>query len=65
MFMSLIHTAELHEANVFDYLLSIMRHGDAVAKNPEKWLPWNYTETLARLKSSLQPSIEQAPAPVN
>jgi hypothetical protein len=56
MYMSLIHTAELQGVNVFEYLLAIMRHPDAVAKNPGQWLPWNYTETVACLTSSIEQS---------
>ena len=47
MYMSLIHTAELHGANVFEYLVALMRNADRVVNNPEQWMPWNYTEALA------------------
>jgi transposase len=49
MFTSLIHTAELHRENPFDYLTALQRHARAVADNPAQWLPWNYRATLARL----------------
>ena len=54
-FMSLIHTAELAGVNVFDYLLVLFRHPREVAAGPQKWLPWNFEETLAGLASSTGP----------
>ncbi len=48
-FMSLIHTAELHRQEPFDYLLALLRHEAAVALDPAAWMPWNYTAALARL----------------
>jgi hypothetical protein len=45
--MSLIYTCQLNEVNPFDYLTELQRHADAVAANPECWLPWNYRATLA------------------
>jgi hypothetical protein len=49
LFMSLIHTAELHHMEPFDYLVTLLRHEAAVALDPPAWMPWNYTATLARL----------------
>jgi hypothetical protein len=57
LFMSLLHTAELNEANPFDYLLQLQRHHEEVARGPGEWMPWNYKETLAR------PSPGPGPAP--
>jgi len=48
IFMSLIHTAELNRQNPFDYLVALQRHAAEVAAEPSNWMPWNYTETLAR-----------------
>jgi hypothetical protein len=45
VFMSLIYTCQLNEANPFDYLTVLQQHADAVAANPERWLPWNYRAT--------------------
>jgi hypothetical protein len=45
--MSLIHTAELHQVEPFDYLVALQRHAAAVALDPAAWMPWNYTATLA------------------
>jgi len=50
-FMSLIHTAELHQVEPFDYLVALLRHAAAVALDPAAWMPWNYTAALARLAS--------------
>ena len=47
--MSLIHTAELHHVEPFDYLVTLLRHEAAVALDPAAWMPWNYAATLARL----------------
>jgi transposase len=55
MFMSLIHTAELNGANPFDYLVALMRHPIEVAKQPSRWLPWNYRATLAELTTPAGP----------
>ena len=51
LFMSLIHTAELHQVESFDYLVALLRHAAAVALEPAAWMPWNYTAALARLAS--------------
>jgi transposase len=50
--MSLIHTAELCEANPFDYLVALQRNADAVESDPAAWMPWNFTEALDRLAGS-------------
>lgn len=51
MFTSLIHTAELHGENPFEYLTAVLRHSTAVALQPGDWLPWTYRATLARIQS--------------
>jgi hypothetical protein len=43
LFMSLIHTCELADANPFDYLTQLQRHAGELAANPSAWMPWNYT----------------------
>jgi len=43
LFMSLIHTCELCEANPFDYLTAVQKHA---ARTPAQWMPWNYSEML-------------------
>jgi transposase len=49
LFMSLIHTCQLCEANSFDYLVELQRHARELAACPAEWMPWNYRETLARI----------------
>ena len=46
LFMSLIHTCQLCDANSFDYLTELQRHAQEVASKPAEWMPWNYHETL-------------------
>ena len=55
VFMSLIHTAELNQANAFTYLVALLKHHQAVAKAPGEWLPWNYQATLAKLTAGPGP----------
>jgi transposase len=42
LYMSLIHTCELNQANSFDYLTGLQRHAEQVQQNPAAWMPWNY-----------------------
>lgn len=49
VYMTLIHTAELHGANPSDYLTALLRHSKAVAEKPADWMPWNYRRTLGAL----------------
>jgi transposase len=49
VFMSLIHTCELAKANPFDYLTQLDRHAAAADANPQRWMPWNYRETLEEI----------------
>jgi hypothetical protein len=49
IYMSLIHTTDLHGKNPFDYLTALQRHHKAVAEKPADWLPWNYQSTMERL----------------
>src|SRR5271155_3882982 len=49
LFMSLIHTCELSDANPFDYLTQLQRHAHELVGDPSEWMPWNYRETLAQI----------------
>jgi hypothetical protein len=40
--MSLIQSCALAQANVFDYLVTLMRNARLVRARPSQWLPWNY-----------------------
>jgi hypothetical protein len=50
LFLSIIETALLNDANVFDYLTEIQLHAKAVRENPKDWMPWNYNLTIMRLE---------------
>ncbi len=51
LFMTLIHTAELHQIEPFHYLVSLLRHSTKGALDPAAWMPWYYTEALARAEA--------------
>jgi len=63
MYMSLIHTAELNGVNAFDYLTQLMRHPEEVRRAPGQWLPWNYQQTLERLRQAERDALPPAPQP--
>ena len=46
LFMSLIYTCELNQADPFDYLTQLQHHSDELAADPELWMPWNYRAAL-------------------
>jgi len=46
VFMSLIHTCSLAKINPFDYLTALQEHHTLVRKNPQDWMPCNYTKAL-------------------
>ena len=46
LFMSLIYTCQLNQANPFDYLTQLQRHAYQVAASPEVWIPWNYRAAM-------------------
>ena len=39
-------TCQLNEANPFDYLTQLQRHGDQLAASPLHWMSRNYHEAL-------------------
>jgi len=47
LFMTLIHTCQLCDANSFQYLIELQRHARELAVNPAGWMPWNYRDALA------------------
>ena len=51
LFMSLIHTCELNGVNSFRYLTELQRHAADVKQTPGDWMPWNYSATLAGVRS--------------
>jgi len=46
LFMSLIHTCSLCKANPFNYLKTLQENSSLIARDPGKWMPWNYREML-------------------
>jgi transposase len=50
IYMSLIYTCTLSGANPVDYLTELERHAAELAKDPGRWLPWTYKESLAPLE---------------
>jgi transposase len=49
LFMSLIHTCQLSEVNAFAYLTVLQQNADHLAREPGRWMPWNYAQTLATI----------------
>jgi transposase len=47
LFMSLIHSCQLCDANSFEYLIELQRHARELPANPAEWMPWNYRDALA------------------
>jgi transposase len=52
LYMSLIYTCELNDANPFDYLNALLRHPVAVAAAPQSWLPWNYRDNISTMSAA-------------
>jgi len=52
LFMSLIYTCQLSDVNPFDYLTALLRNADRLAREPAKWMPWNYAQKLANFASA-------------
>ena len=48
VYMSMIHTCDLNGADPFDYLTQLQRHAKEVRAHPERWMPWNYLQTIPR-----------------
>jgi len=48
LFMTLIHTCQLCDANSFDYMIELQRHARELAANAAEWMPWNYRQRLGR-----------------
>jgi transposase len=47
LFMSLIYTCQLNQANPFDYLTRLQRHAETISNEPHRWMPWNYRDAPA------------------
>ena len=46
---SIIYTCALSGINPLHYLIALQENKSQIVKEPEKWLPWTYQETLATL----------------
>ena len=46
LYMTLIHTAQLHGENAFEYLAALLKNARNVADDPSAWLPWSFRATL-------------------
>jgi transposase len=55
LYMSLIHSAELEGVDPFDYLSELLRHSAELRECPGDWMPWNYRQTLERIRSQGPP----------
>jgi hypothetical protein len=49
---SVVATAHHAGINTFDYLVALQRHADAVKRQPERWLPWNYQAAIETEKKA-------------
>jgi len=56
LFMSLIYTCQRTGADPFHYLTTLQTHAGALAAAPQDWLPWTYSDTLARAAAAPGPS---------
>jgi transposase len=52
MFMSLIHTCRLCGANPFEYITQLQNNAQRLLGDPERWMPWNYCQTLLSLETN-------------
>ena len=46
LYMSLTYTCELNGVNPFDYLTELQKHANELSSHPDRWMPWNYCQTL-------------------
>lgn len=52
MYMSLIHTCELSGVDAFAYLNQLQLNAQDVLKSPDRWMPWNYHETVGSISDA-------------
>ncbi len=50
MFTSIIHTCYLIKVNAMDYLIKLQEYESYMKNDPEKWMPWNYQETIEQIE---------------
>jgi len=51
MFTSIIHTCYLGKVNAMDYLIKLQKYELHMKSEPEKWMPWNYLETVEQIEA--------------
>lgn len=44
--LSIIKTCDLNGINPYDYLIAVQANSEEIAKEPNNWLPWNYTKNI-------------------
>ena len=49
---TILFTAKSNGINSVDYLRDLLLHQDHWKQNQKEWLPWNYLETINKLKNS-------------
>lgn len=49
IYMTLIHTCELNDINALDYLNQLQLHVADITQHPDRWMPWNYRDTIAEV----------------
>lgn len=49
---SVLATAVHSNVNVFEYLTVLQQHWFDVGRNPQRWVPWNYQQTLEALSNN-------------
>lgn len=47
---SILFTAKVNDLNSVEYLKNLLLYQALWKVNPEEWLPWNYTNTISKLK---------------
>lgn len=45
-----LYSAAQNDINPYEYMSAVLTHKQAVMKNPQQWLPWNFQKTLAGLE---------------
>lgn len=53
LFISLIHTCQLCEANSLNYVIEMHRDAQDLVARPAEWMPWNYGETIDSSRSMM------------
>jgi len=56
LYMSLIHTCYLSDADPFGYLTELQRHHERVRMAPGDWMPWNYRQQLVAAEAETHES---------